>query len=113
MQQVVDTETLLKIVSEIVEDIPNICLSKFKMCGGFADAAQAAPQPKVFPVPPPNFDFDFLFRKTATLESTEVPEEEMVEEVFKDVNGPETKTRHRRSNSYPKLHYYQPNPAKQ
>ena len=31
VQQVVDAETLLKVVSKIVEDIPNICLSKFKV----------------------------------------------------------------------------------
>ena len=54
------------------------------MCGGFDDAARAAPQPQGFPAPPPNFDFDFLFRNPATPESTEVPEEEMVEEVFED-----------------------------
>jgi len=102
VQQVVDAETLLKVVSKIVEDIPNICLSKFKMCGGFDDAARAAPQPQGFPAPPPNFDFDFLFRNPATPESNEMPEEEMVEEVFEDVNGTETKTRHRRSTSYPK-----------
>ena len=30
VQQVDDTETLLKIVSKIVEDIPNICVSNFK-----------------------------------------------------------------------------------
>ena len=52
------------------------------MCGGFDDAARTAPQPQGFPVPPP--DFDFLFRNPATPESTEVPEEEMVEEVFED-----------------------------
>ena len=54
------------------------------MCGGFDDAARAAPQPQEFPVPPPNFDFDFLFRNPATPESNEMPEEEMVEEVFED-----------------------------
>ena len=52
------------------------------MCGGFDDAARAAPQPQGFPVPP--LDFDFLFRNPATPESNEMPEEEMVEEVFED-----------------------------
>ena len=31
VQQIIDAETLLKVVSKIVEDIPNICLSKFKV----------------------------------------------------------------------------------
>ena len=52
------------------------------MCGGFDDAARAAAQPQGFPVPP--LDFDFLFRNPATPESNEMPEEEMVEEVFED-----------------------------
>ena len=52
------------------------------MCGGFDEAARAAPQPQGFPVPP--LDFDFLFRNPATRESNEMPEEEMVEEVFED-----------------------------
>jgi len=108
VQQVVDAETLLKVVSKIVEDIPNICLSKFKMCGGFDEAARAAPQPQGFPVPP--LDFDFLFRNPATPESNEMPEEEMVEEVFEDVNGTETKTRHRRSTKPPTYSYGYPKP---
>ena len=78
VQQVIDAETLLKVVSKIIEDIPNICLSKFKMCGGFED------QEPGIPMPPPNFDF--LFRSPVTQESNEVPmpEEETVEEVFED-----------------------------
>merc|ERR1739844_532204 len=52
VQQVVDADTLLKVVSKIVEDIPNICLSKFKMCGGFEPVP-----PQAIPVPPPNSDF--------------------------------------------------------
>merc|ERR1711931_402078 len=31
VQQVIDADSLLKIITKIVDDIPNICLSKFKM----------------------------------------------------------------------------------
>merc|ERR1711862_357184 len=34
-QKIVDGETLLRVINAIIEDIPDICLSKFKMCGGF------------------------------------------------------------------------------
>merc|ERR1712113_579954 len=66
VQQVIDADSLLKIITKIVDDIPNICLSKFKMCGGFETPS---------PYPPPPLDF---------------PEEEVVEEVFEDGNGTET-----------------------
>merc|ERR1712183_433654 len=111
VQQVIDADSLLKIITKIVDDIPNICLSKFKMCGGFE--APPSPQAPFFPE----------FR------TNEVPtEEEVVEEVFEDGNGTETssaKTRQRRSTDsgshghayggygyggygYPYRHYYAP-----
>ena len=41
-----DGETLLRVINAIIEDIPDICLSKFKMCGGFNEGHQGKP---VFP----------------------------------------------------------------
>ena len=80
IQQVVDAETLLKVVSKIIDDVPNICLSKFKMCGGFEPVPVS---PQAIPVPPPNFDF--LFRGAdASMGSNEIPEGDVVEEVFED-----------------------------
>merc|ERR1711874_716696 len=50
VQQVIDADSLLKIVTKIVDDIPNICLSKFKLCGGFeAPSSQPPPSPLYFP----------------------------------------------------------------
>merc|ERR1711860_218147 len=45
-QKIVDGETLLRVINAIIEDIPDICLSKFKMCGGFNEGHQGKP---VFP----------------------------------------------------------------
>merc|ERR1712038_709207 len=85
VQQVIDADSLLKIITKIVDDIPNICLSKFKLCGGFESPASPPPPPPYFPE----------FR------TNEVPEEEVVEEVFEDAgNDTETssgKTRQRRA----------------
>merc|ERR1711997_106302 len=90
VQQVIDADSLLKIITKIVDDIPNICLSKFKMCGGFEQ-----PAPSLYPPPPLEFP-DFR-----SAPSNDIPtEEEVVEEVFEDGNGTETssgKTRQRRS----------------
>ena len=41
-----DGETLLRVINAIIEDIPDICLSKFKMCGGFNEGNQGKP---IFP----------------------------------------------------------------
>merc|ERR1711997_468831 len=84
VQQVIDADSLLKIITKIIDDIPNICLSKFKLCGGFESPASPPPPPPYFPE----------FR------TNDIPEEEVVEEVFEDGNGTETssgKTRQRRS----------------
>merc|ERR1712062_58551 len=45
-QKIVDGETLLRVINAIIEDIPDICLSKFKMCGGFNEGNQGKP---IFP----------------------------------------------------------------
>merc|ERR1712156_967142 len=45
-QKIVDGETLLRVINTIIEDIPDICLSKFKMCGGFNEGNQGKP---IFP----------------------------------------------------------------
>merc|ERR1712110_1353936 len=80
VQQVIDADSLLKIITKIVDDIPNICLSKFKMCGGFEQ-----PAPSLYPPPPLEFP-DFR-----SAPSNDIPtEEEVVEEVFEDGNGTET-----------------------
>merc|ERR1712113_1329974 len=93
VQQVIDADSLLKIITKIVDDIPNICLSKFKMCGGFETPS---------PYPPPPLDFpEFRSTEDRSPQSNDIPsEEEVVEEVFEDGNGTETssgKTRQRRS----------------
>merc|ERR1712109_29673 len=95
VQQVIDADSLLKIITKIVDDIPNICLSKFKMCGGFETPS---------PYPPPPLDFpEFRSTEDRSPQSNDIPsEEEVVEEVFEDGNGTETssgKTRQRRSTS--------------
>ena len=51
--KVVDGETLTKIIYALIEDLPNICLSKFKLCGGFQRndfraSSGGSPQP-IFP----------------------------------------------------------------
>ena len=85
VQQVIDADNLLKIITKIIDDIPNICLSKFKLCGGFESPASPPPPPPYFPE----------FR------TNDIPEEEVVEEVFEDAgNDTETssgKTRQRRA----------------
>merc|ERR1711962_1338427 len=48
VQQVIDADSLLKIITKIVDDIPNICLSKFKMCGGF-ETPSPYPPPMTYP----------------------------------------------------------------
>jgi len=93
VQQVIDADSLLKIVTKIVDDIPNICLSKFKLCGGFE-----APASSPLPPPPPYFP---EFR------TNDIPEEDVVEEVFEDGNGTETsseKTRQRRATTEDESH---------
>merc|ERR1712173_554687 len=95
VQQVIDADSLLKIITKIVDDIPNICLSKFKMCGGFETPS---------PHPPPPLDFpEFRSTEDRSPQSNDIPsEEEVVEEVYEDGNGTETssgKTRQRRSTS--------------
>ena len=35
-----DGETLLRVIHAIIDDIPDICLSKFKMCGGYGQSQQ-------------------------------------------------------------------------
>merc|ERR1712113_1279882 len=45
-QKIVDGETLLRVINAIIEDVPDICLSKFKMCGGFNEGNQGKP---IFP----------------------------------------------------------------
>merc|ERR1712168_1013552 len=95
VQQVIDADSLLKIITKIVDDIPNICLSKFKMCGGFDTPS---------PYPPPPLDFpEFRSTEDRSPQSNDIPsEEEVVEEVYEDGNGTETssgKTRQRRSTS--------------
>merc|ERR1712038_1058285 len=95
VQQVIDADSLLKIITKIVDDIPNICLSKFKMCGGFET-------PSPYPSPPLDFP-EFRSTEDRSPQSNDIPsEEEVVEEVFEDGNGTETssgKTRQRRSTS--------------
>merc|ERR1712109_302074 len=49
VQQVIDADSLLKIITKIVDDIPNICLSKFKMCGGFETPSPYPPPPMTYP----------------------------------------------------------------
>merc|ERR1711874_822494 len=92
VQQVIDADSLLKIVTKIVDDIPNICLSKFKLCGGFeAPSSQPPPSPLYFPE----------FR------TNDILEEDVVEEVFEDENGTETsseKTRQRRATTEDESH---------
>merc|ERR1712050_760324 len=82
VQQVIDADSLLKIITKIVDDIPNICLSKFKMCGGFETPS---------PYPPPPLDFpEFRSSEDRSPQSNDIPsEEEVVEEVFEDGNGTE------------------------
>merc|ERR1712062_378940 len=46
LKKIVDGETLLRVINAIIEDIPDICLSKFKMCGGFNEGNQGKP---IFP----------------------------------------------------------------
>ena len=77
VQQVIDADSLLKIITKIVDDIPNICLSKFKMCGGFETPS---------PFPPPPLDFpEFRSSEDQSTQSNDIPsEEEVVEEVFED-----------------------------
>ena len=77
VQQVIDADSLLKIITKIVDDIPNICLSKFKMCGGFETPS---------PYPPPPLDFpEFRSTEDRSPQSNDIPsEEEVVEEVFED-----------------------------
>merc|ERR1712113_82582 len=76
VQQVIDADSLLKIITKIVDDIPNICLSKFKMCGGFETPS---------PYPPPPLDFpEFRSTEDRSPQSNDIPsEEEVVEEVSK------------------------------
>merc|ERR1711874_696875 len=93
VQQVIDADSLLKIVTKIVDDIPNICLSKFKLCGGFE-----APASSPLPPPPPYFP---EFR------TNDIMGEDVVEEVFEDANGTETsseKTRQRRATTEDESH---------
>jgi len=47
--KVVDGETLLKVIHSLIEDIPNICLSKFKLCGGFNEDQRRSSWKPVFP----------------------------------------------------------------
>ena len=77
VQQVIDADSLLKIITKIVDDIPNICLSKFKMCGGFETPS---------PYPPPPLDFpEFRSTEDRSPQSNDIPsEEEIVEEVYED-----------------------------
>ena len=77
VQQVIDADSLLKIITKIVDDIPNICLSKFKMCGGFETPS---------PYPPPPLDFpEFRSTEDRSPQSNDIPsEEEVVEEVYED-----------------------------
>merc|ERR1712038_1925610 len=100
VQQVIDADSLLKIITKIVDDIPNICLSKFKMCGGFETPS---------PYPPPPLDFpEFRSTEDRSPQSNDIPsEEEVVEEVFEDGNGTETsseKTRQRRATTEDESH---------
>jgi len=102
VQQMVDIDTLNKVVSKLINDIPNICLSRFKMCGGF----QAPPPAQQGPLPE--------FFRSANIPNPEqnpgeFSEEGFVDEMFEDSeNGTETKTdksRQRRSATHP--HYGQ------
>ena len=87
VQQVVDSATLLDVVTKIVNDIPNICLSKFKLCGGFVPQPAAPGGPP--PVPPPIMDWA---RRSGPDDDDDL-DVEVVEEVTVDENGNTTFTK--------------------
>jgi hypothetical protein len=53
VQKVVDADTLISVISKIIDDIPNICLSKFKLCGGYPNPQAPVSPPYHAPVSPP------------------------------------------------------------